>query len=555
MGTVAASTKGSRQHRFLARTLSTSRWPEFERLLRTALELGWLVTSFEQWVRAGGTQGRVLILRHDVDQHPATAVKMARLEARYGLSGTWYFRWRTSAPRAISEIRTLGGGVGLHYETLTRLALARGINARGIDESLLAEARDELRREVAEFKQRFGPIHSIAAHGDTRVPGVSNQLLLSGVEPLHFGVAFDAGETLARHRLGVWLTDRIAAEGGWKDGMDPLSLLRESSNPILCLTHPNNWCSGASLWWDRAWSGALPGHPAGSRAIGRRMRTGDDAPTAHHSARRAPRSNSDFAPSARSAPRPFPPVAVALRREILRHHYDRGEGVTSDAALRTLETNSSLAETRAATLEHALERAGVFSVRGLELADLGAGFGGLSLVFAARGARVTALEPNEPRMQIGAAVARDFGLRVDWIAGGMHDTDLGSDRFDIAVMNNSFCYVVDWSMRRATLELVRRALRPGGVLVIRNPKRYRLVDQFSGTPLIGTLPPNVAHGLSQRVLMRERSHVRMLSGAAVRRELRRAGFVDIQLAPAVGRGRLGDFLSAYQHHVARKPTP
>ena len=109
-----------------------------------------------------------------------------------------------------------------------------------------------LRAEIRTFDERFGPTRSIAAHGDTRVPQLRNGDLLADQDPRGFGIEFDANYGIRRHDLACWLTDRSAAEGRWKDGIDPLQLMDEGASPILCLTHPNNWVSGARLWVARA---------------------------------------------------------------------------------------------------------------------------------------------------------------------------------------------------------------------------------------------------------------------------------------------------------------
>jgi hypothetical protein len=214
--------------------------------------------SLEQWIAAGGLQDRILILRHDVDQHPATALKMASIESSFGARATWYFRWRTCSSRVIEEIREAGGSIGFHYETLTRLALGRKLRPEEIDEDLIAEAREELAAEVSTFASHFGPIRSICAHGDTRLPGVSNQVLVRGQDPARFGVEYDANEALSRYSLGLWMTDRTATDGRWKEGIDPATVLQSEHRPVLCLTHPNNWCSGVSLWLDRLSAALLP---------------------------------------------------------------------------------------------------------------------------------------------------------------------------------------------------------------------------------------------------------------------------------------------------------
>jgi len=118
-------------------------------------------------------------------------------------------------------------------------------------------------------------------------------------------------------------------------------------------------------------------------------------------------------------------------------------------------------------------------------------------------------------------------------------------------MNNSFCYVVARPARRKALADALEALQPGGVLVIRNPNRLRPLDQFTGLPLLGLLPPAVAQLIS-RLLGRNRSHVRLLSNRAARRELRRAGFAAVESVDPSERARIAGPFAAYQHLIARR---
>jgi hypothetical protein len=255
-----------RTRRRLSRTLSRSRWREYHELLRIALEQGYAVLSLEAWLADPSvTADRpLLLLRHDVDQHPRSALRMASIEAELGVLSTWYFRWRTASPEVVSAIRDAGHAVGLHYETLTREVLLRGLTAADAP-PLIPGARELLRREIAAFQEHHGPAQSACPHGDTRVPGVHNGVLLLGQDWSSYGLRWDANAAMRAHRLDVWLTDRSIAEGRWKDGLDPIDLLIDRRSPILAVVHPNNWVSGLSLWCDRA----LPGP----------QRTGSDALT------------------------------------------------------------------------------------------------------------------------------------------------------------------------------------------------------------------------------------------------------------------------------------
>jgi hypothetical protein len=230
-----------------------------------ALGQEYAVLSLEAWLEDPGLGGGrpLLLLRHDVDQHPASALRMAAIEGEFGIASTWYFRWRTANPEVIRAIRERGHAVGLHYETLTREVLSRGLQADAAP-ALIPEARELLRVELAAFAERHGPARSACPHGDTRAPGVHNGALLIDQDWGSFGLQWDANAAMRRHRLDVWLTDRSTAEGRWKEGLDPVDLLIDRRSPILAVVHPNNWVSGLDLWRDRVL-------PAG-------LRTGSDTP-------------------------------------------------------------------------------------------------------------------------------------------------------------------------------------------------------------------------------------------------------------------------------------
>ena len=267
----------------LSRTISRGRWNEYRSLLERAKDQGYEIASLETAVFAGRFEADhpVLILRHDVDQHPRSALTMAAIEEEVGVRSTWYFRWRTASLPVIAQLRELGFEVGLHYETLSRHGLKHGVGPRDDLRALVEESRCLLKQEVATFQELHGSIRSIAPHGDSSAPWLPNWILLSEEDPEAYGVEFDAIQTMRGRRLGFWLTDRTPAVGRWTGEADPQRLLALPVSPILCLTHPNNWVSGPSLWLDSVWRALLPSPRPGSRWERRGpLRTGPDTPPA-----------------------------------------------------------------------------------------------------------------------------------------------------------------------------------------------------------------------------------------------------------------------------------
>jgi SAM-dependent methyltransferase len=254
---------------------------------------------------------------------------------------------------------------------------------------------------------------------------------------------------------------------------------------------------------------------------------------------------------AMSARPDFDAVSRSLRGEIIEHYHRRGESIADEAGLATLETNSRLVPSRAELLIALVRRRGGYdSIEGLEVADLGCGFGAMSLYFACAGARVTGVDLNDERFAVGARVGEDFGLDAAFRRGWVEALPLPDARFDLIVLNNSFCYLTDGSDRRSALEHVFRVARPGAWVVMRNPSLGALVDPFTGLPIVHQLPRALAAPLLRLSARgRARSRVRLRSAPLAKRELRRAGFEEVRVERRVSERRPG----RYQHITARRP--
>ena len=116
----------------LSRTFSRGRWHEYGSFLRSAREHGYRIVSLEDWVGEGPAGGG----RPDADtaprRRPAPALGPARWRRSRrswacGPRGTSAGGRRTPIVIGSCEI---GFEVGLHYETLTRNALERGLTGR-----------------------------------------------------------------------------------------------------------------------------------------------------------------------------------------------------------------------------------------------------------------------------------------------------------------------------------------------------------------------------------------------------------------------------------------
>ncbi len=94
----------------------------YRRVLATAQAAGYRFLSFDDPTR--DTEGRVCLLRHDVDADLGAAARMARLEAEAGVKSTYFVMLRSPLYNLLGranlacarEIVALGHYIGLHYD-------------------------------------------------------------------------------------------------------------------------------------------------------------------------------------------------------------------------------------------------------------------------------------------------------------------------------------------------------------------------------------------------------------------------------------------------------
>lgn len=220
-----------------------------------------------------------------------------------------------------------------------------------------------------------------------------------------------------------------------------------------------------------------------------------------------------------------------------------------------IATNSTALAERGQPLLDLLSSRGVTTLFGRRLLDLGCGFGALAVFFAWSGAAVTGIDRNAATLTVGESVAERHGLDVHLTAGAMERLDVPDGSFDVAVMNNTLCYLLEGEDRHAALVGARRALRTGGILVLRDLNGLHPVDQFSRLPFLGLLPPDRAVELAARFGVQDRPAVRLLPPSRMARDLRRAGFAGVRhQADRPGHlARVVRPLARYQHATAVRP--
>lgn len=235
----------------------------YQSLLLALQKSGYEFITFAEYCQ-GKRADKYVILRHDVDLLPHNSLRFARIQAKLGIKGSYYFR---SVPESwdedvIKEIASLGHEVGYHYENLTT---HNGDMSKGIKDF-------EMNLEAL---RKLSPVSTICMHGSPRSPYDSKDLWNEysyqdyGIigEP-YFDVNFDelfyltdTGRRWDGFKVSV--RDKVPQQEQWvKDGLvfhstsDIIEALESSGTlsgvempgKLMMTFHPQRWHSQPVSW-------------------------------------------------------------------------------------------------------------------------------------------------------------------------------------------------------------------------------------------------------------------------------------------------------------------
>lgn len=226
---------------------------KYAQLCETIRRLSCPVMTVKKFLGAGQPQNFVVVLRHDVDRALPSAIRMANLEAAYGIYATYYMRTTRAVfrPLEIRHLSQLGHEIGYHYEVLAR--------AKGDTQQAIAMFEGELEQ----FRQ-IVPVDTISMHGSPLTPwdnldlwrtydfkdyGLMGEAYLSiNYSNLYYftdtGRTWDAGRYNLRDRAASLKPSRKVITTD-----DLISFLAETcDSPVIINAHPNRWATNWFAW-------------------------------------------------------------------------------------------------------------------------------------------------------------------------------------------------------------------------------------------------------------------------------------------------------------------
>lgn len=140
----------------------------YMKLLKALSNQGFSFLPFEDFIKQ--PTGKSICLRHDVDKLPLNSLAFAKIQADFGIRGTYYFRIVPESfnEAVIIEIAQLGHEVGYHYEDISTTANLRQYNTAGsineIEIELVKLSIESFSKSLERFR-KIVPVKTICMHG------------------------------------------------------------------------------------------------------------------------------------------------------------------------------------------------------------------------------------------------------------------------------------------------------------------------------------------------------------------------------------------------------
>ena len=96
---------------------------KYTSLLEALIEKEYHIIAFEDYCSCNDydeSNGKYVILRHDVDLKAENSLEIAKIENRLKVRSVYYFRYvkQSNKPEIMKEIASLGHEIGYHYEDM-----------------------------------------------------------------------------------------------------------------------------------------------------------------------------------------------------------------------------------------------------------------------------------------------------------------------------------------------------------------------------------------------------------------------------------------------------
>jgi hypothetical protein len=231
-------------NRLYSHYLMPSRLAEYESLLQLAQQAGYAQLSVRAFFRslAGAPPVHAIVHRHDIDSDLRTTGKLFALEARHGVTASYYFRLSTLDYGLMREIEAYGSEASYHYEEVADFAKANHLKEAAAVRRRFPEIRLAFLQNFEAIQDKLGlKLSTVASHGDfanRRLKVINHELLRDRDFRARCGIECESYDAELLREFDVYISDRPHPQ--YYHPLSPFAALGQYKR-ICLLTHPVQW--------------------------------------------------------------------------------------------------------------------------------------------------------------------------------------------------------------------------------------------------------------------------------------------------------------------------
>lgn len=224
--------------------LMPSRIGHYDALIQAAQDAGYDQLSLREFLCPPPPEGRAptLVHRHDIDSDTRTAAKMFAIEARHGITASYYFRLSTLDIGFMREIEAYGSEASYHFEEVADYAKRHHIKDADAIRSRFPEIRTQFLHNLERIEARLGlKLRTVASHGDfvnRRLKVINHEILGDRAFRARCGIACETYDDELLSQFDLYISDRPPPQ--YYHPVAPRAALGRY-NCICLLTHPVQW--------------------------------------------------------------------------------------------------------------------------------------------------------------------------------------------------------------------------------------------------------------------------------------------------------------------------
>lgn len=227
---------------------------EYESILKAAISKGYSILSHSEYYNLvlNGTHvdKKIIIIRQDIDSDPKYVRQWLKVQKKYGVHSSIYFRKCTFDVDIMNEVYFSGSDCGYHYEELADFAKRNKLTKKEEVMKEFPKIRQEFKENLTKLTSKLGfKILYIASHGDfaNRKLDLPNHRFISAELMEDCGLLFEAYQSEFVDTYSINISD--CGYPTFYKGNTTVNQAIEANVPIIhFLMHPKHWRS--SWYWN-----------------------------------------------------------------------------------------------------------------------------------------------------------------------------------------------------------------------------------------------------------------------------------------------------------------